>query len=168
MISFTTRIEKYGANGEKSGWTYIVVTADLACQLQSKHRKAFSVDATLDGHVFGGMNLVPVGSGNYILPLNAAIRKKTGKATGQLIEVILKLNMDVPQLSADLLCCLEDAPEARAYFFSLPPSHRKYYSNWIESAKTEPTKTRRIAQAIEACRLKQHYGEMIKSLKSNR
>jgi uncharacterized protein YdeI (YjbR/CyaY-like superfamily) len=36
-----------------------------------------------------------------------------------------------------------------AYFDSLAFSHRKEYVQWIESAKKEETRTKRIEQAIE-------------------
>jgi uncharacterized protein YdeI (YjbR/CyaY-like superfamily) len=60
---------------------------------------------------------------------------------------------------------LNDEPIALANFNKLPGSHQKYYSKWIESAKTEQTKTKRIAQAVNALTKNLHYGQMIRSLK---
>ena len=60
-----------------------------------------------------------------------------------------------------------DEPIALEYFNSIPLSHRKYYSNWIESAKTEPTKAKRIAQTVTACARRQNYAEMIRSLRKD-
>lgn len=56
-----------------------------------------------------------------------------------------------PPLSTpqDLLAALEAAPAAKAKFDALPPSHRREYVRWIEEAKREPTRRRRIAQSIE-------------------
>ena len=34
MIQFTTTIHKFGVKGEKTGWTYIEIPADLAQQLK--------------------------------------------------------------------------------------------------------------------------------------
>jgi hypothetical protein len=44
----------------------------------------------------------------------------------------------------------------------LPKSHQKYFSNWIESARTESTKAKRIAQAVNALSIGLGYGEMMR------
>ncbi len=43
---------------------------------------------------------------------------------------------------------LEKHPAARRYFEGLAPSHRRRYIGWIESAKHEETKARRLNEAI--------------------
>ena len=68
-------------------------------------------------------------------------------------------------LSPELLYCLEEEPVALKNFTKLPPSHQKYYSRWIESAKTFDKKAKRIASAINALKSNLHYGEMIRSNK---
>ena len=47
---------------------------------------------------------------------------------------------------------LEDHPAARRCFEGLPPSHRRRYVGWIESAKREETKARRLEEAIRLLR----------------
>lgn len=44
---------------------------------------------------------------------------------------------------------LAATPAAQATFEGFPPSHRYDYLEWITEAKTEPTRDRRIATAIE-------------------
>jgi uncharacterized protein YdeI (YjbR/CyaY-like superfamily) len=39
-------------------------------------------------------------------------------------------------------------PAARRYFEGLAPPHRRRYIGWIESAKHEETKARRLKEAI--------------------
>ena len=68
-------------------------------------------------------------------------------------------------LSPELLYCLEEEPVALKNFTKLPPSHQKYYSRWIESARTFDTKAKRIASARNALKSNLHYGEMIRSNK---
>jgi uncharacterized protein YdeI (YjbR/CyaY-like superfamily) len=41
-----------------------------------------------------------------------------------------------------------DKPAAWRYFEGLAPSHRRRYVGWIESAKREDTKIRRLQEAI--------------------
>jgi uncharacterized protein YdeI (YjbR/CyaY-like superfamily) len=43
---------------------------------------------------------------------------------------------------------LNEQSAARKYFESLVPSHRRNYLMWIDSAKREETKARRLAEAI--------------------
>lgn len=168
MLKFTCTIKKYGEQGEKTGWTYIDISEDVASKLSPGTKKSFRVKGKLDNYDFAGFALIPVGEGNFILPLNAGVRKALGKAKGAALEVNLELDTSVVQICPELMQCLSDEPKALAYFTKLPPSHQKYYSNWIESAKTFETKAKRIAQAVTACSRQQHYGEMIRSLKEDR
>jgi uncharacterized protein YdeI (YjbR/CyaY-like superfamily) len=107
-----------------------------------------------------------MGGGDFILPLNAATRKQIGKGKGAILKVTLEVDTSPVILSPELMQCLEDEPAALAYFQKLPGSHQKYYSRWIDSAKTDATKAKRIAQTVTACARGQHYGEMMRSLKA--
>ncbi|MGN6513727.1 MAG: YdeI/OmpD-associated family protein [Lysobacteraceae bacterium] len=50
---------------------------------------------------------------------------------------------------ADLARALQAHPAARAAFDAFPPGHRREYIAWIEDARREDTRARRLAQAIE-------------------
>jgi uncharacterized protein YdeI (YjbR/CyaY-like superfamily) len=71
-------------------------------------------------------------------------------------------------LSLEFVECLNDEPRALDFFKTLPRGHQNYFSKWIESAKTENTKAKRIAQAVNALAKKQGYGEMLRALKQER
>lgn len=163
MLQFTTTILKYGQNGEKTGWTYIEVPQGLALQLKPENKKAFRVKGLLDHCPFEGISLVPVGEGNFILPLNAALRKQLKKGEGAPLQVRLQVDTKEYQLPADLLQCLADEPLALAYFNKLPPSHQKYYGRWIDEAKTEPTRIKRIATAVNTLANGGNFGQAVKS-----
>lgn len=49
----------------------------------------------------------------------------------------------------DLSAALKKNRKARETFDGFPPSHRREYIEWITEAKTETTRSKRIAQAIE-------------------
>lgn len=166
-IDFIAKIKKFGRQGEKTGWTYIDVSSAIANSLLPNQKKTFRVKVWLDTFLFEGLSLVPMGEGNFILALNAEIRKTIGKTKGATIQVRMEVDTKPIILSTDLLECLQDEPIALAYYNALPPSHKKYYSNWIETAKTQTTKAKRIAQTIMACTHKMSYGEMIRSLKKD-
>ena len=52
------------------------------------------------------------------------------------------------KLPAYIEAALEKHPKALRHFEALPPSQRRRYFAWIESAKREETKLRRLAEAI--------------------
>ena len=103
-----------------------------------------------------------MGEGNFIMPLNAGIRKKIGKKEGDSLRVKLALDSRRPLLSSDLMTCLKDDPGALNFFKKLPQSHQQYFSKWIESAKTQETKIQRITRTINALLHKMDYGQMIR------
>lgn len=49
----------------------------------------------------------------------------------------------------ELTAALKKNPRARATFDAFSPSHRREYVEWIAEAKTEETRKRRLASAIE-------------------
>ncbi|HEX8548518.1 MAG TPA: YdeI/OmpD-associated family protein [Cytophagaceae bacterium] len=165
MIEFKETVKKFGIMGEKTGWTYIDIPLDLAEQLMPNTRKAFRVKGKIDDHSFSGVSLVPIGEGNYILAINATMRKAIKKQQGDKVLVKMELDLAEMTLSTDLLECLENDQEAKEYFFSLTKGHQRYFSNWIESAKTISTKTKRIAQSLNALSYHLSYSEMIRSNK---
>lgn len=169
MVQYTTTILQFGEKGEKTGWSYIEVPADLAAELKPGYKQSFRVKGKLDNYAFEGVALLPMGNGSFIMPLKATIRKKIGKNKGAMLQVRLAVdNNPEPVSSPEFMECLHDDPQALSFFNTLPKSHRNYFMTWIESAKTEPTKTKRIAQAINGLSLKQGYGEMIRALKAKK
>ena len=165
MIKFTATIQKFTSQGEKTGWTYIVIPAELAQQLSPGNKKSFRVKGKLDQHSISGMALIPMGEGNFIMALKADLRKAIGKQKGATLQVALAVDTVPYQVNILLLQCLEDEPAAMQYFTSLPSSHQHYFSKWIESAKTEPTKTKRIAMAVNAMSKRMDFGQMLRSAK---
>jgi hypothetical protein len=163
MHQFTTTIHRFDKQGEKTGWTYIEISASQARKLKPDTKVSFRVKGTLDSFKIKQVALLPMGDGNFILPLNAAIRKGVGKKLGDKINVRLEADNSEFEFSQDFLACLQDDPMAYDFFQTLPGSHQKYFSKWIDSAKTSATKTNRIVMAISALAKKQGYSEMIRA-----
>jgi hypothetical protein len=169
MIRFTATIEQFAEQGEKTGWTYIVVPEDLAQQLKPGNKKSFRIKGKLDDYAFSGLALIPFGNGNFILALNAVIRKNIHKKKGGMIKVQLAEDKDFKILTPeDLQACLEDEPKALAAFNKLAPSHRHYYIKWIDSAKTEPTRVKRITMTVDGLSKGMDYGEMLRAARDDR
>lgn len=168
MISYTTTILKFDKQGEKTGWTYIVIPPDVAQQLNPGVKKSYRVKGKLDHFSFSGMSLLPMGEGEFILPLKGDVRKALGKKHGAMLAVQLEFDKSEYQLNAEFLVCLQDEPEAFKIFNALPVSHQRYYSKWIESAKTEATRAKRIAIAVNSFIIKQSFAEMLRAQAANR
>jgi len=163
MVKFQTLIQKFAKKGEKTGWTYILIAARIARQLKPGSKVSFRVKGRLDSFSFEGLALLPMGEGDFILPLNASIRRAIRKKQGDLLIVEMDLDGRAPVLSADLLKCLRQEPAALIFFKSLPRSHQNYFSKWIESAKTINTKTRRIVMAVKALAMRNGFAEMLRA-----
>lgn len=54
-----------------------------------------------------------------------------------------------PETPEDLLEALAANPKAQKAFEDFPPSHRREYVEWVEEAKRESTRLRRIRQTVE-------------------
>ena len=167
MVQFTTTIKQFDKQGEKTGWTYIEIPADIAGKLMPGNRKGFRVKGKLDTFPIKGIALLPMGGGNFILTLNADLRRRIRKKKGAMLNVRLQVDPEGYVLNEDFIACLKDDPAARNFFDTLTVSHRNYFSKWIDSAKTEPTKIKRIAMAVNALSKKWGYPEMIRNSKKD-
>lgn len=168
MVKFTTTILKFDEQGEKTGWTYIEILAEFAQKLKPGNKKSFRVKGRLDSFPISSIALMPMGEGNFIMPINAAMRIGIGKRKGAQLNVQLEVD-DAPILPpADLIACLEDDPKAFDFYNTLSKSHQNYFTKWIESAKTEPTKAKRIAQSVNALSRGHHFGIMLRTLKAEK
>jgi hypothetical protein len=168
LVQFKSTILKFAAQGEKTGWSYIKIPLAVTQQLKPGHKKSFRVKGRIDDHLINGLALIPMGRGDFIMALNAELRRAIGKRKGDKITVQLLLDERPLKLSAELVECLKDEPEARHFFNTLPPSHQHYFSKWIKDARTETTKTKRIAQTITALSRKFNFGQMIRYIKQDR
>lgn len=165
MVTFTARIMKFDKKGEKTGWSYIEISSKLAEKLNPGCRVSFRVRGKIDGHPISRTALLPMGGGNFILPFNATHRRLTGKRAGDTVRVQFELDNRSFEMSADFMVCLEVEPAAYDFFQRLPQSHQRYFSKWIEDARTIQTKTKRITMAVTALASGQGFAEMIRANK---
>jgi Domain of unknown function (DUF1905)/Bacteriocin-protection, YdeI or OmpD-Associated len=168
MIQYTTTIHRFEKQGEKTGWTYIEIPADIAQKIKPGNKKSFRVKGKLDNFKITGVSLLPMGGGAFIMPVNATMRKAIGKRHGAMVKVWLEEDEKPYQLNKDFMECLADEPKAIAFFNAIPRSFQNYFSKWIESAKTEPTRVKRIAQAVNGLSQEQNFSEFMRSLKKNK
>lgn len=168
MVVLEQVLDKYGEKAEKSGWTYVVIDVAIAQKIKPNTKKSFRVKGLIDKLEIKQVALIPIGEGNFILPVNGNFRKKIRKSLGD--KVTLKLEEDTSEFeySEDLLACLEDEPEANTFYKTLTAGHQRYFSKWIESAKTIETKTTRITRCLFGLSNQMDYGAMIRHFKGKK
>ena len=140
---FEATLEQHGSG------TVVVVPFDLKETFGSGRPP---VRASVNGFTFR-TTLFTMG-GRALLGLNREVREAAGVAAGE--EVSIELERDdeprTVEVPRDLAAALAADPAVRGTFESLSYTHRKEYVRWIEDAKREETRTRRIAKAVELLR----------------
>lgn len=168
MIQLKTCIQRFSKKGEKTSWSYIEIPHEIAEILNPGVRKSYRIKGKIDEFEFSGLNILPMGEGHFILPLNASIRKSIRKKEGDRIVIQLEFDPSEYKINAELLEALESDPKALSFFNSLARSHQNYFSKWVESAKTQKTRFDRISDCFMAMLNKQGYPEMMRAKKTNR
>jgi hypothetical protein len=168
MVQYSAKILQFGEQGEKTGWSYIRIPAAIAGKLKPGYKKSFRVKGRLDDYEFSKTALLPMGEGEFIMPLKAAVRKAIKKSKGATVEVRMEEDKREIKPPAELLDCLADEPRALEKFKALPKSHQNYYGNWVRSAKTDATQTKRITLIVQAMEKGWDYGQMLRAQKQAR
>lgn len=130
-----------------NGGAFVTIPFDVE---QVFGKKRVKVKATLAGEPYRG-SLVRMGGDCHVLGVRKDIREKTGKIYGDEIEVELEEDTEPREVSIpeDVRQALENDAEAEAIFKQLAYSHQKEYVEWIEEAKRDQTRQRRIVQMLE-------------------
>jgi hypothetical protein len=165
MPAFKAIIRKYGAKGEKTGWTFIDIPLDVIKKLKLTSRREFRIKGVMDDVKFERMACYPVKDGTFIIALNVEFRKKLGKKEGAQVSVKFELDKAEALKSKELLDCLKEDPVAKKQFESQLLSHQNYFHRYVWTAKGAATRAGRIVNVINAMYKKQNFGEMIRSLK---
>ena len=166
MVDFNTIILQFNEQGEKIGWTYIEIPADIAQQMKPGNKKSFRVRGVLDAFPVSGLALMPMGEGKFIMALKAEIRKGIHKNAGAMLQVKLEEDKDYKvEIPDDLMECFDFEPEAFDFFNTLAKSHRDYFIKWINSAKTNETRAKRIVNTVNAMLRRWDYGQMIREMR---
>lgn len=166
MVDFTAIMLQFAEQGEKTGWTYIEIPADIAQQMKPGNKRSFRVRGMLDALPVRGMALMPMGEGNFIMALKADVRKKLHKNAGAMLHVRLEEDIDYKvEIPPGLQECFDFEPEAAEFFNSLAKSHREYFIRWINDAKTSETRAKRIVNTVNAMLRKWAFNVMLREMR---
>ena len=110
------------------------------------------VTITVNGHTW--KSRVAIMRGRFLLGLSNANRTAAGIATGDEVEVEVRLDAEPRVLvePEDFARALDADPVARAAYDRLAHTHRREHLLAIESAKKAETRKRRIEKALEVLR----------------
>jgi len=169
VVQFNAEIERFESNGEKTGWSYVFIPEEIAQQIKPDDRRGFRVRGQIDNVTISGKSLMPMGGGDFILGLDAKLRKQLSKEAGAL--VMLSLEHDVNfkiEMPEDLEVCLAQEDGLLEHFLSYTKSHQNYFIVWLNTAKTEATRTKRLVMIVDAMAKKQDFGLMMRSNKKEK
>jgi antitoxin component of MazEF toxin-antitoxin module len=129
-----------------------VVLDDEQVAAVGEGAKRFPVVATVNGHTW--RTTVARMGGEALVGMGRAVRQEAGVEAGDKVKVRLELDtapreVDVPEALASALAADD---EARSTFEKLAYTHRKEFARWIEEAKREETRERRVESAIAMLR----------------
>jgi hypothetical protein len=144
-IEFTTTLEPRGPAAA-------IILDEAQVAAVGEGAKRFPVLATVNGYSW--RTTVVRMRGEFLLGLSKAVREAAGVKAGDTVQAAVELDtapreVDVP---AALAAALASDPSARAAYDALAFTHRKEYARWIEEAKREETRRRRVSQALEMLR----------------
>ncbi|MEO5646950.1 MAG: DUF1905 domain-containing protein, partial [Chitinophagaceae bacterium] len=107
MIKFTSILQRFDQQGEKTGWTYLEISEEIARMLKPGTRTTYRVKGMIDEYIIEQVSLVPMGEGNFILAVNAVMRKGIGKRKGAKVSVMLEVDDRPPEINKEFLACLD-------------------------------------------------------------
>lgn len=129
------------------GGAFVEVPFDVEKAFGAKKPK---VKAMIEGVPYRGI-LTRMGTDFHMLIILKSIREQIGKTFGDEVKVTVELDTEprVLEVPKDLLKELKKDKDVKAFFDKLSYTHRREYVMWIEEAKKEETRARRILKAIE-------------------
>lgn len=110
------------------------------------------VRVTINGYTY--RSSVAVMGGEFMLGVSAENREGAGVAAGHEVDVDLEVDTEprVVTVPADFAAALDGDADARRHFDGLSYSNRLRHVLSVEGAKTDETRQRRIAKAVDMLR----------------
>ena len=145
--TFTAVIQNAGGGG-----AFVEVPFDVEEAFGSKRPK---IRALIEGVPYRG-TLVRMGTECHLLLVLKSIREQAGKTFGDEVKVTVEADAEerVVAVPAELKRAFKSEKEANAAFEKLSYTHQKEYAAWINEAKKEETRQKRIAKTIEMLKKK--------------
>ena len=143
---------RFRAQLQPRGPAAAVVLDDAQVAVVGEGAKRFPVAATINGYTW--RTSVARMGGEFLLGLNREVRQGAGVDVDDEVDVSIELDVaprevEVPEA---LAAALATDPQAEASFEGMAFTHRKEYARWIDEAKRDETRQRRVSEALELLR----------------
>jgi hypothetical protein len=140
--SFSAEIINAGGGG-----AFVEVPFDVEEAFGSKKPR---VKALIEGVPYRGL-LVRMGGEHHILIVLKGIREQIGRTFGDKIKVVVEADSEprVIEVPKELMALFKKEKEAKKFFNELSYTHQKEYVQWINEAKQDETRQRRVTKTIE-------------------
>ena len=145
MLEFRTKLVPHGPA------TAIVLDDAQVAEL-GEGAKRFPVVATVNGYTW--RTSVAKMGGEYLVGLSKAVREAADVGLESDVDVVLELDSKPREVEVPpaLAAALEQHPDVKERFDKLAFTHRKEFARWIEEAKRDETREKRVEQALEMLR----------------
>ncbi|MDQ3004094.1 MAG: YdeI/OmpD-associated family protein [Chloroflexota bacterium] len=139
--TFTATIQNAGGGG-----AFVEVPFDVEEAFGAKRPR---VRAVIEGVPYRGI-LSRMGTERHLLVILKEIRENVGKTFGDEVKITVELDEEplVVEIPAQLKKAFKAEKEAKAFFDKLAYTHQREYVMWINEAKREETRDRRIVKMI--------------------
>jgi hypothetical protein len=140
--TFTAVIQNAGGGG-----AFVEVPFDVEKAFGEKKPR---VKAIIEVVPYRGL-LTRMGGPNHILIVLKGIREQIGRTFGDEVKITVELDAEprVIDIPKDLMKELKKDKNAKAFFDKLSYTHRREYVMWINEAKRDETRQKRILKTIE-------------------
>ena len=134
----------------RGGGAFVFFPYDVEKEFATKGR--VPVKATFEGVPYAG-SLAKYGAPQHLLGVSKAIREQLGKKPGDSVQVVLWKDDEIRtvEIPPELKKAFEKA-RLLPTFEKLSYTHRKEYCRWIDEAKKDETRVRRMEKAVEMLR----------------
>ena len=129
-------------------WTYLDIPVEVSKEFAAKGQ--VKVKGSINGHPYR-TSARPHGDGRHYIVVNKSIRDAIGVSTGDVVRVVMDLDTAprTVEIPLDFMRAMESDRKYSKLFQELSYSRQKEFVDWLESAKKEETRKRRIAQSLE-------------------
>jgi hypothetical protein len=148
-IRFSATLFRPVATAKAVTWTFLTLPKEASAKLPS--RGMTSVEGAFNGLAFRA-TLEPDGQGGHWLKVDRKLRAAAGVEAGDVValEIAPVAEEPEPRVPADLRKALAAAhPKARAVWSDITPVARRDWIQWIQSAKREETRLKRIENGCD-------------------
>ncbi|MEM9013756.1 MAG: YdeI/OmpD-associated family protein [Pseudomonadota bacterium] len=157
--TFSSQIERFGVGKARKVWYNVVFMPDaLKKELPFDKYPRLRVDGEIADIPISNA-FIPAGDGRNYVIVSPEVMKEAGLSVDDLVEMRLRIaDQDHVDIPGRLAHAISRTKKTQAGWDALTPGKRRMLAQHVKSAKTDPTRIKRIEEAISAIR--HHKGDL--------